>query len=218
LVAAPEDEVYERPNILFAISDDQSFPHAGAYGTNWVKTPAFDRVANEGLLFYNGYTPNAKCSPSRSILLTGRNSWQLEEAANHVPFFPAKFKTFPETLQENGYFTGYTGKGWAPGDPGMKDGKRRELIGPVFSEIRTEPPAMFISILTMPQILSCFLKQNRMKSPFSSGTEVMNLTGPMNSRQELIKEENSFLMLMRYLNSGLITTLSGMICWIMLLK
>lgn len=100
---------------MFAISDDQSFPHAGAYGTNWVVTPAFVRVADEGLLFYNAYTPNAKCSPSRSILLTGRNSWQLEEAANHVPFFPAKFKTIAESLKENGYFTGYTGKGWEPG-------------------------------------------------------------------------------------------------------
>ena len=78
----------QRPNILFAISDDQSFPHAGAYGCTWVKTPAFDRVANEGLLFNQAFTPNAKCSPSRACILTGRNSWQLEEAGNHVPFFP----------------------------------------------------------------------------------------------------------------------------------
>ena len=161
-----EEKVYERPNILFAISDDQSFPHAGAYGTNWVKTPAFDRVANEGLLFYNGYTPNAKCSPSRSILLTGRNSWQLEEAANHVPFFPAKFKTIPEALQESGYFIGYTGKGWAPGDPGMKDGKRRELIGPVYSEIRTEPPAAFISDIDYASNFELFLEAKKDEEPF----------------------------------------------------
>jgi N-sulfoglucosamine sulfohydrolase len=160
------DEVYERPNILFAISDDQSFPHTGAYGTNWIKTPAFDRIANEGLLFYNGYTPNAKSSPSRSILLTGRNSWQLEEAANHVPFFPAKFKTFPETLQESGYLIGYTGKGWAPGDPGMKDGKRRELIGPAYSEIRTEPPASFISDIDYAANFELFLEAKQDGEPF----------------------------------------------------
>src|ERR671923_314915 len=81
-----------RPNILFAIADDWSFGHAGAYGARWVRTPAFDRVAREGLLFSRAYTPNAKCAPSRSILLTGRHSWQLDEAANHVPFFPSKFK------------------------------------------------------------------------------------------------------------------------------
>ena len=40
----------KRPNILFAIADDWGV-HAGAYGTRWVKTPSFDRVAQEGLLF-----------------------------------------------------------------------------------------------------------------------------------------------------------------------
>ena len=73
----------ERPNILFAIADDWSFGHAGAYGCKWIKTPAFDRLAKEGILFNRAYTPNAKCAPSRAIILTGRNSWQLEEAANH---------------------------------------------------------------------------------------------------------------------------------------
>ena len=68
------------PNILFAIADDWG-PHAGAYGTPWVKTPTFDRVAKDGLLFRRAYTPNAKCAPSRACILTGRNSWQLKEAA-----------------------------------------------------------------------------------------------------------------------------------------
>ncbi|MEL7535223.1 MAG: sulfatase-like hydrolase/transferase, partial [Bacteroidota bacterium] len=102
------------PNILIAIADDVSFPHMGAYGCSWVKTPNFDRVAREGLLFQNAYTPNAKCAPSRSIILTGRNSWQLEAAANHVPFFPDKFKTVFEVLAENQYFNGHVAKGWAP--------------------------------------------------------------------------------------------------------
>ena len=105
----------ERPNILFAIADDWSFGHAGAYGCEWIKTPAFDRVAREGILFNRAYTPNAKCAPSRAIILTGRNSWQLEEAANHQNIFPAKFKGWMEVLTENGYSTGFTGKGWGPG-------------------------------------------------------------------------------------------------------
>ena len=161
-----EEHTQERPNILFAISDDQSFPHAGAYGCTWVKTPAFDRVANEGILFNNGYTPNAKSSPSRSCILTGRNSWQLEEAANHIPYFPLKFKTFPESLMENGYFVGFTGKGWAPGDPGMKDGKPRELIGPAFSQIKTQPPARFISNNDYAANFEAFLKAKPDDEPF----------------------------------------------------
>src|SRR5690606_37452667 len=83
-----------KPNILFCIADDQSFPHVGIYGTSWIRTPALDRVAREGLLFMKAYTPNAKCSPSRACILTGRNSWQLEEAGNPVTFFPAKFRTY----------------------------------------------------------------------------------------------------------------------------
>jgi arylsulfatase A-like enzyme len=51
-----------RPNILFVIADDWG-RHAGAYGTTWVRTPGFDRVAREGLLFHHAYTPNAKCAP-----------------------------------------------------------------------------------------------------------------------------------------------------------
>src|SRR5580765_1489458 len=85
----------DAPNILFAIADDWS-AHAGAYGTPWVKTPAFDRVAKEGLLFTRAYTPNAKCAPSRACILTGRNSWQLKEAANHICYFPAEFKGWAE--------------------------------------------------------------------------------------------------------------------------
>ncbi|MGB4292406.1 MAG: sulfatase-like hydrolase/transferase, partial [Bacteroidales bacterium] len=100
-----------KPNILIAMGDDISYPHMGAYGTSWIKTPGFDRVAKDGLLFYNAYTPNSKSSASRACFITGRNSWQLEEAANHVPYFPEKFKSFIEVLGENGYFTGYTAKG-----------------------------------------------------------------------------------------------------------
>ena len=55
----------EKPNILIAIGDDISYMHMSAYGCTWVKTPGFDRVADEGLLFMNAYTPNAKSSPSQ---------------------------------------------------------------------------------------------------------------------------------------------------------
>lgn len=129
------------PNILFAIADDWSFGHAGAYGSKWVRTPAFDRVAREGLLFKRAYTPNAKCAPSRAIILTGRNSWQLEEAANHIPYFPAKFKTWAEALGEQGYFTGLTAKGWAPGVANDSAGKPRQMAGRPFNSRKAKPPA-----------------------------------------------------------------------------
>ena len=162
---APLREV-RRPNILLCLADDISYPHMGAYGTSWVVTPAFDRVAREGLLFANFYTPNAKCSPSRSCLLTGRNSWQLEEAANHWPAFPQKFKVYTEVLEENGYFVGYTGKGWGPGQAGEIEGRPRLLTGLPFNEKTTVPPAAHISLNDYAGNFEAFLKARPAGMPF----------------------------------------------------
>lgn len=128
------------PNILFAIADDWG-RHAGAYGTGWVTTPAFDRIADEGLLFTHAYTPNAKCAPSRACILTGRNSWQLGSAANHIPYFPPEFKGWPEVLVEQGWFVGYTQKGWGPGVALNREGRARQMTGRRFDERKARPPA-----------------------------------------------------------------------------
>ncbi len=134
-----------RPNILFALADDASYPYMSAYGCTWIETPGFDRVAITGLLFDKCYTPNAKCAPSRSAILTGRNSWQLKESANHWNNFPAEFKTFPDTLNDNNYHVGYTGKGWAPGVALTRDGKKRDVIGTRYSKRTLIPPTSSIS-------------------------------------------------------------------------
>ncbi len=134
-----------RPNILFCIADDASYPHMGAYGCNWVKTPGFDRVAKQGLLFTKAYTPNAKCAPSRACILTGRNSWQLKQACNHWCFFPKQFTTYAEALTKHGYYVGTTGKGWAPGIAVNEQGKRRAMTGKAFGRARKKPPTTGIS-------------------------------------------------------------------------
>jgi arylsulfatase A-like enzyme len=133
-----------RPNILFAIADDWGL-HAGVYGTRWVKTPAFDRVAREGLLFQNAYTPMAKCAPSRAIVLTGRHLWQNEEAGNHLAFFPPKLRSWPEALMAKGWQMGITGKGWGPGIAKDANGKPRLITGKPFNERKTEPATKAMS-------------------------------------------------------------------------
>ena len=155
-----------RPNILIAIMDDATYEHMGIYGCDWIKTPNFDRVAKEGLLFSRTYTPNAKCAPSRSIILTGRNSWQLEEAANHWAYFPTKFKTYAEVLGDNGYHVGYTDKGWAPGVAKFDNGSERFLVGKPYNEKRTDPPGDFISTNDYAANFSDFLNDNKVNSPF----------------------------------------------------
>lgn len=73
-------------------------------------------------------------------LLTGRYSWQLGEAGNHICRFPENIKVFTEALEEAGYDVAFTGKGWAPGDPGVKDGRRRQLTGKAWQNRKLTPP------------------------------------------------------------------------------
>ncbi len=104
-----------RPNILFAISDDQSWMHASAYGDPATKTPAFDRVAREGVLFRHAYAAAPSCAPSRSAILTGRNIWELEEGGILFGILKAKFTLFSIELAKSGYQLAATGKTWGPG-------------------------------------------------------------------------------------------------------
>jgi arylsulfatase A-like enzyme len=156
----------QRPNILFAIADDASYPHMGAYGCDWVTTPAFDRVAHDGLLFTRAYTPNAKCAPSRSCILTGRNSWQLEQAANHWCYFPQKFQTYAETLAAHGYHVGHTAKGWAPGVAEDADGNPRHLAGTPYNARTLDPPADHISNTDYAGNFEDFLNDRSGDEPF----------------------------------------------------
>ncbi|MGB7346743.1 MAG: sulfatase [Pirellulaceae bacterium] len=138
-------ENVDRPNILFAIADDWSYGHASIYGCQWVDTTNFDRVAREGILFRNAFTPNAKCAPSRATILTGRYSWQLEEAGNHMCIFPPKFGGFMERLAADGYAAGFTGKGWGPGFANDAKGKPRAITGKNYRKRTAKPPTNAIS-------------------------------------------------------------------------
>jgi len=104
----------KRPNILFAISDDQSFFHTSFEGSGFVKTPGFDRVAREGVYFKNVYAGSPGCAPSRSAIITGRHHWQNEQAGQHASAWLKKYVPFVDLLEANGYKTGRTGKGVGP--------------------------------------------------------------------------------------------------------
>ena len=133
LIAQPQQKHKRPPNILFAIADDQSFPYASAYGQKAFHTPVFDRVAAQGILFKNAFVAAPQCSPSRAAILTGRQIWQLEEAGTHASYFPKKFPVFTNALETAGYFIGYTGKAWDPGN--FEDaGWSRNPVGPEYNE------------------------------------------------------------------------------------
>ncbi len=155
----------KRPNILVAIADDWSYGHAGAYGCRWIKTPAFDRVAAEGVLFRNAFTNNPKCSPCRASFLTGRSTWQLDEACNHFGIFPARWPVYPDLLEQAGYIVGFTGKGWGPGDF-RSGGFKRNPAGPEFNRRTLRPPHRGVAAADYAGNFSDFLIGRKLGQPF----------------------------------------------------
>ena len=155
----------ERPNILFAISDDQSWPHAGAYGCSFVDTPAFDRVAREGALFANGFCPAPQCSPCRAALLTGRNIWQNEEAGTHQSYFPTKFAVYTDLLSQAGYLVGSTGKSWGPGN-WEESGWPQNPAGKVYNARKNEAPFTEMSDTDYAGNFEDFLSERASGQPF----------------------------------------------------
>ena len=121
----------ERPNILFCIADDWSWPHAGALGDKVVRTPNIDRLAREGMVFTNAFCATPSCTPSRAAILTGRYPHELEQGGNLWSFLPAKFAVVPDILEEAGYAVGHTRKGWSPGNF-QAGGRKRNPAGPNF--------------------------------------------------------------------------------------
>jgi len=115
-ISEEEFVIDNRPNILFAIADDMSWIHNSFSGCKAVRTPAIDYLAQNGAWFNNAYCSAPSCSASRASILSGRNGFELKEGACLRSIFPSEFKTYTEYLEESGYFTGYTGKGWGPGE------------------------------------------------------------------------------------------------------
>jgi N-sulfoglucosamine sulfohydrolase len=160
----------ERPNVLFIIADDASRDSMGAYGCEYVATPNFDRIAREGVLFTQAYNCNPKCAPARACLLTGRYSWQLQEACDHQPFLSDRWVFYPFLLEEAGYKIGYTGKGWGPGEwksaksvPGKKG---LNPAGYPYNQIKNPPPYEGISNIDYAANFEAFLNERTDDAPF----------------------------------------------------
>ncbi len=162
-IASPQTS--RQPNVLFFIADDWSNRHASYFGVPWLKTPNFDRVAREGVVFTNTFTSNPKCSPSRATILTGRNSWQTKEAVSHYSIFPNDFPVYPSILGDAGYHVGLTGKGWGPGDFKVT-GWKHNPAGPGYNKMTYKPPYKGMSSNDYAANFADFLGQRPAGKPF----------------------------------------------------
>lgn len=155
-----------RPNILVVISDDQSWRHTGAEGCTWVRTPAFDRVAREGVRFTHAFAASPSCTPSRSAVLTGRPIWQIGEAGVLYGTLPPEHAPFTHALADAGYFVGFTGKGWGPGEWDAAGMKRHPLGREFNARLHAPPPHPAIDARDYAANFADFLRERPAGAPF----------------------------------------------------
>ena len=105
------------PNIIVIISDDQGYADVGFHGSKEIFTPNIDRIANNGVVFSQGYVSFAVCSPSRAGLITGRYQNRFGYTRNillapkdSTMGLPLGEQTLPEVLKKGGYKTKAIGK------------------------------------------------------------------------------------------------------------
>jgi N-sulfoglucosamine sulfohydrolase len=115
LTAASRAKEAKRPNILFCIADDWGWPHASIHGDAVVKTPTFDSIARNGILFENAFAIVPSCTPSRNSILTGQYPWRLKTGASLWSVFPEGVQTYPNLLEDAGYHVGSYRKAFGPG-------------------------------------------------------------------------------------------------------
>ncbi|MBQ3668770.1 MAG: sulfatase-like hydrolase/transferase [Clostridia bacterium] len=111
-------------NVLVIFSDQQHKYALGKVNPEFI-TPNLDALAEDGVLFKNGYSPNPVCGPYRGCLMTGQYTSRCGVYNNCFPL-PEGVPTIADRLKDAGYFTSYVGK-WHLGGNGQ---------GPIEREIR----------------------------------------------------------------------------------
>ena len=106
----------DRPNIVLIMADDMGYSDIGCFGSE-IRTPALDRLAENGATFtqfYNG----ARCCPTRASLLSGLYAHQAGMGGMEPDWKEPGYRgninrecvTLAEALKANGYATYMTGK------------------------------------------------------------------------------------------------------------
>jgi len=107
-----------RPNIVYFLVDDLGSADVGFMGSQDVRTPNIDRLANEGAVLKSFYVQPV-CSPTRAALLTGRyatHTGVYTIVRPGAPWgLPLAERTLPQALREAGYTTAICGK-WHLGE------------------------------------------------------------------------------------------------------
>ncbi|MFC7335686.1 sulfatase [Haloferula chungangensis] len=103
------------PNVILIFTDDQGYNDLSCFGSETIKTPHIDALAEKGLRLTDFHVPSPVCSPSRAGLLTGCYPKRVG-MHQHVLFPKSTYGLNPEELtiadhlKANGYATACIGK------------------------------------------------------------------------------------------------------------
>jgi N-sulfoglucosamine sulfohydrolase len=123
-----------RPNILFLLSDDHSYPYLGCYSNPDVQTPNLDRFAAEGLRCDRMFVSCPQCVPSRAALMTGRSPVAVRMVRFTSPL-PSDVVGLPDLLRDRGgYFTGVAGRSYHLDGPATGGNRAAAELGRVMDE------------------------------------------------------------------------------------
>ena len=104
----------QKPNVIYIYADDLGYGDVSYNGATKLHTPNIDQLASQGIIFSNGHTTSATCTPSRYALMTGRYPWRQEGTGiltgDAALIIPANKTTLPLVFQKAGYQTGIVGK------------------------------------------------------------------------------------------------------------
>ena len=109
--ALAQNEAEAPENVIFIFSDDHRYDYMGFHerAPDFLETPNLDRMRREGAHLANAFVGTSLCSPSRASILTGQHAHRHGVVDNQRRV-PDTTHFFPETLQQNGYQTGFFGK------------------------------------------------------------------------------------------------------------
>lgn len=109
------------PNLIILFSDDAGYADFGFHGSELIRTPNLDLLAQSGARFSNGYVTASVCSPSRAGMMTGRYQQRFGHELNlpgkvdplvpdSMRGLPLSERTMADWLSDAGYATGLIGK------------------------------------------------------------------------------------------------------------
>lgn len=176
-----------KPNILFLLSDDHSYPFLSCYGDPNVKTPTLDRLAAEGMKMHRFFTAAPQCVPSRAALMTGRSPVAARITRFSSPLAPDEV-TFPELLRSQaGYFTGVCGRSYHLDGSGNRAGQG---IGELLDKHHLRTFAQRVDFLNscpdaeVPEQLEKFLAEKPVDKPFFMWANFSDPHHPWNASAE----------------------------------